>query len=64
MRFLLDQNQPSTLCEYLADAGHDCVHTRDLAMARATDARILEHARDSDQVIISADTDFGELRAL
>ena len=63
MRFLLDQNQSHLLIGLLAEAGHDAVHVRDLELSRADDNEILQRARDDHRVVLSADTDFGELLA-
>lgn len=63
MRLLLDQNQSPLLGTLLADAGHDVVQVRDIGMSRALDTEILDLARHDDRVIVSADTDFGELLA-
>ena len=63
MRFLLDQNQSPLLVQLLAGMGHDAVHVRQLGMSRASDAEIMAVARDDDRVVVSGDTDFGELLA-
>ena len=43
--------------------GHDAVHVRDLGMSRASDSEILASAADDRRVVVSGDTDFGELLA-
>ena len=64
MRFLLDQNQSPLLLGALTAAGHDAVHVRDLGMSRATDRVILEYAVTDQRIVLSSDTDFGELLAM
>lgn len=63
MRFLLDQNQSPLLVELLTRLGHDVVHVRQLGMSRASDADLMATARDDNRVVVSGDTDFGELLA-
>ena len=63
MRFLLDQNLPPMLVDLLTDAGHDVVHVQCLGMHAASDGEIVQVAVDTDRVIVSADTDFGDLLA-
>lgn len=63
MRYLIDQNLSRAVVVRLADAGHDAVHLRDYGMQQADDETILARARDEERVLISADTDFGELLA-
>lgn len=63
MRFLLDQNLPPSLVDLLVDAGHDVVHVQSLGMHAASDREIVQVAVDADRVIVSADTDFGDLLA-
>lgn len=63
MKFLLDQNVSPALVGLLADADHLAEHIRDLGMRDAPDDVVLAAARDADAVLISSDTDFGELLA-
>ncbi len=61
--FLLDQNLSPALAALLAEAGHDTVHVRDLNLSRASDERVMSRAVADDRVLVSSDTDFGELLA-
>lgn len=63
MRFLLDANQSPLLGELLARAGNDVVHVRTLGLERAPDAVLLRRAAEDGRVVVSGDTDFGELLA-
>jgi predicted nuclease of predicted toxin-antitoxin system len=63
VRFLLDENQSSLLVALLGELGHDVVHVRQLGLELSSDDEVLVAARLDSRVIISADTDFGELLA-
>jgi predicted nuclease of predicted toxin-antitoxin system len=63
LRFLLDENLSPLLAGLLAASGHDTAHVRDLGLLTAADRLVLERARTDKRVLISADTDFGELHA-
>ena len=63
MKFLLDENQSPLIAELLTTAGHDAVHVRELNLSEASDADIMQAASEQGRVIVSADTDFGELLA-
>jgi predicted nuclease of predicted toxin-antitoxin system len=63
VKFLLDQNVSPALVVLLADADHVAKHIRDLGMREAPDDVVLAAARDAEAVLISSDTDFGELLA-
>ena len=64
MRLLVDANLSPKIAAMFRDGGHDAVHVAGIGMLGASDEAILAHARDSGQVIVSADTDFGELREI
>lgn len=61
MKFLIDNNLSPLLADALKAAGHDAVHVRDLGLQAAPDEAVLEQAHTGEQVLISADTDFGGL---
>lgn len=63
MNFLLDENQSPLLVGLLASLGHNVVHVGDLGLASAADVDVLAVASEQGRVLISADTDFGELLA-
>lgn len=63
MKVLLDESLSQRLCDPLVKAGHDAVHVGDLDLLSEPDEVIMQAARDSDRVLISADTDFGTLLA-
>ena len=64
MRFLLDENQSPRLVDLLVAAGHDALHVRDIGLGTAPDEDVLAVARAEGRVIVSADTNFGELLAV
>ena len=63
MKFLLDECISTRLAPLLADAGHDVIHVSDRDLAGQVDDHVLTAARDEGRVLVSADTDFGELLA-
>ena len=64
MRLLIDANLSPRVAATLRGAGHEAVHVADIGMLGASDDAILAHAAAAGQVIICADTDFGELLAV
>lgn len=63
MRLLLDQNLSPALADLLNAAGHDAVHVRSIGLSRASDDQIMTAAVTDRRVVVSTDTDFGELLA-
>jgi predicted nuclease of predicted toxin-antitoxin system len=64
VRLIIGANLSPRVAARLRGAGHDAVHVADIGMLAAADEAILAHAAGAGQVIISADTDFGELLAV
>ena len=64
MKFLLDSHLSHRVAKLLRDAGIDATHVRDNGLQHATDLTILVFARQHSFVLVSEDTDFGELLAL
>ena len=63
VKFLLDQNVSPLLVGSMVDADHLVEHVRDMGMREAPDDAVLTAAKDAGAVLISSDTDFGELLA-
>jgi len=63
VRILLDQNISPLLKTLLGAAGHRVEHVTYRGMSDASDATVLAAARDADAVLITSDTDFGEILA-
>ncbi len=59
-RLLLDENMPRAVEAALAIDGHEVMWVADIEPS-ASDLRVLALARDSLRVLISFDSDFGEL---
>lgn len=60
MRFLANENFPLTSVNKLRKAGLDIVSVIEM-MAGANDERVLSHAHQEGQVILTFDRDYGEL---
>lgn len=63
MRVLLDNNLSPRLVGLLAGRGWDVAHVAALGLRDAPDAEVLDAARRDGRVLVSADTDFGQLLA-
>ena len=63
MRLLIDANLSPKVAAALGKSGMESVHVCDVGLMTAPDRSILEYAADNALVIVSADSDFGELLA-
>lgn len=64
MRFLVDANLSPRVATWLSGEGFESIHVGDVDLLTATDQAILDYAAANGLVIISADSDFGELLAV
>lgn len=63
MRLLIDANLSPRVAAQLIGAGLEAVHVADVGLVTAADEAILDYAAANELVIVSADSDFGELMA-
>lgn len=64
MKFLVDMPLSPELVNWLVREGHDAVHALEMGLGQTSDAAILEHARNEQRVLITADLDYPRLLAL
>jgi hypothetical protein len=58
LNFLVDAQLPPALARWISGRGHEAIHVFDIALLKATDPDIWEHARQQNAVIICKDEDF------
>jgi predicted nuclease of predicted toxin-antitoxin system len=58
VKFLIDNQLPKALAEYLRSRGQDCQHVLDAGLADAPDASICRYAEAQERILISKDEDF------
>jgi len=59
VRFLVDAQLPKRLARWLAEAGHDAMHTLDLPLGNRTpDVEIVSIAMREQRVVVTKDDDF------
>ena len=61
MKLLVDMNLSPEWCDVLRRGGWEVVHWSSVGDPRATDAAIMQFARDYDYVVFTHDLDFGTL---
>jgi predicted nuclease of predicted toxin-antitoxin system len=64
VKLLLDQGLPRSAVTLLIARGFDTVHVGEIGLAAATDASIIERARNDGRTIVTLDADFHALIAL
>lgn len=60
-RFLLDANMPRSSAGLLRSLGYDVEDVRDIGMKVSNDQEIIQYALKAKQIIVTRDTDFGEV---
>jgi len=63
MKWLLNMNVPRSLKQLLGSVGHQCRHTGEIGLERASDWVVLEEAARVGAVILAHDLDYGRLLA-
>ena len=63
MKFLLNMNMPRSLGIRLMQNGHECRHVGDIGMFRSKDIGIVQFAKESGEIIITHDLDYGNILA-
>lgn len=63
MKFVVDQQLPPALVDWLMARGHEAEHVGDLGMREAPDGEIWRHAEKNGAVIVTKDEDFAARRA-
>ena len=58
MKFLIDNQLPKALADYLRKRGLDCQHVLEIGLAGASDTAICRHAESDERILISKDEDF------
>ncbi len=58
MKFLVDNQLPTALAQYLRKRGFDCQHVLDARLGDALDSQICRYAELEERIIISKDEDF------
>jgi predicted nuclease of predicted toxin-antitoxin system len=58
MKFLVDQNLPPELANFIRRANHRAEHVFYVGLADVDDSTIIQFARQEDWVIVSRDADF------
>jgi len=58
VKFIVDNQLPGALAEYLRERGFDCQHVLEAGLADARDSDICRHAEVQGLIVISKDEDF------
>lgn len=61
-RFLVDENLPQSLADWLEAAGHDAQHVYEAGLHGHPDAAVYAYAHEHGQIIITSDVGLGNVR--
>ncbi len=60
MKFLVDENLPPRLAQWLGESGHDAVHVQDRSLLGQADVDLQRIAMLEDRILITKDSDFDD----
>ncbi len=63
MRFLVDEDLPSSAIGLLQSLGHEAAGVRNVGLRGASDARVASYARENGLCLVTADTGFADIRS-
>jgi predicted nuclease of predicted toxin-antitoxin system len=58
VKFLIDNQLPPALAQYLQKRGFECQHVLDVELAEALDIEICRYAEEQECIIVTKDEDF------
>lgn len=61
LKFLMDADMPRSSAQVIRNMGFDVDDVRDIGMRAAKDREIIEYALINKRIIVTRDTDFGEV---
>jgi predicted nuclease of predicted toxin-antitoxin system len=61
VNFLVDEQLPPALADWIRAQGHEAVHVRDLGLASSPDATVWKTAAERSAVVLTKDEDFRHL---
>jgi predicted nuclease of predicted toxin-antitoxin system len=61
LKFLMDADMPRSSAQVIRNMGFDVEDVRDIGMRAAKDREIIEYALINKRIIVTRDTDFGEV---
>lgn len=63
MNFVIDEQLPPALADWIAARGHTAEHVRDIGLRSADDGDVWDHCFSSGSIILTKDEDFAARRA-
>ena len=63
MKFKIDKNLPTQCADLLRQAGHDAKTVCDQGLRGKADALIADVCQDEEQILVTLDRDFSDIRA-
>jgi predicted nuclease of predicted toxin-antitoxin system len=57
-QFLIDNNLPPAICDWLSERGLAAVHVREVGLANSSDTQVWDYAGAHDLAIVTKDRDF------